>query len=208
MKTRIRYGEARVEVYREKTWVVLYSLFLAVCCMAFGAVFFLLGKSGRTFYFFSIFFLVAGIAVLVLLPEYYGRMNREYGAVLMSADREGISLSPLLNMKAVRHAWQDIERIALTRKFVTRQHSEKGYDWNQAVVFFRKGTGEPDLLERSRSQIWKTPSGLDATKVPIPKEEMNRLAETLESFSSGRVEASVFGRVEFDYMKISEIFEP
>jgi len=84
-------------------------------------------------------------------------------------------------MTLSHYAWADISRIVLTRKLITKNTGEKGYNWNQAMSFFHNGHLNDDLsvLKRSKSQIWKSPKGSNVSIIDFGKDNIEQVKEAL-----------------------------
>jgi hypothetical protein len=136
-------------------------------------------------------------------------MENQSGAVLLSANREGLSIAPILNMTPVKYAWADIARILLTKRLITKELGEKGFSWNQAIVYYRHGNLNEDLhlLKRWKNQVWKSPKGYNISIVDIPREDINKIKEALNRLSSNNTEISSLSSVHFDYVENTERFQ-
>ena len=185
-------------------------LFLAICCIAFGVTFSYVGKDDLFPQIFGGVFIIVGALILLGLPKYNRTMKDEGGAVLLSANREGLSIAPLLNMKQITYSWQDVSRIVLTKKLIIKELGERSYTWNQVIVYFRRGesVGNIGLLDRSRNQIWKSPKGYNISVVDFPKNEIDTIKNSLHRFSSSNSEVSSYDKVYFNYSEDTEKFLP
>lgn len=195
-------------VYREPTGVLLFTIAIAICCLVFGVTFVIVGKAHVFMQIIGGLFAIAGVLMVVGLPKFYRKMQREGGAILLRADPHGLTLAPVLNMEAARYPWSDIERIVLTNKLITRETGERGYASNQAIVYFRRGGQQDDikLLQRSRSQIWKSPKGRNVCIVDLPKQGSEQIKAALGRFAAKTSEVLAYSGVTFDYVNDDERF--
>ena len=210
MKIKIRSNDDQLIIYREKTGVVLYAIFLAICCIAFGVTFSYLGKDDLFPQIFGGVFAIVGALIFFGLPKYNRTMKDEGGAVLLSANRERLSIAPLLNMSQITYSWQDISRIILTKKLIIKKPGERSYTRNVIIVNYRRGgsISNVGLIDRSRNQIWASPKGYNISVVDFPRKEMETIKKALISFSSNNTEVSSYGRVYFNYSEDTERFLP
>jgi hypothetical protein len=210
MKIKIRSSEDQLVVYREKTGVFIYGIFLAIGCIAFGVTFAYVGKDDLFPLIFGSVFTLVGALILLGSPKYYRTMKSEGGAELLNANREGLSIAPILNMTPVKYAWADVSRIWLTEKLITKNTNEKMSSRNQAIVYFRRGqlSDNVNLIDRSRRQLWKSPKGYNIFVVDVPKGFIDHVKEALIRLSSSNSEISSFNNVFFDYVSDTERHQP
>jgi len=210
MKIKTRLGNEQLVVYREKAGVLLFTIAMTGFCIAFGVTFMFVGQAHVFMQIFGGFFTVAGVLLFAGLPKYYRKMQREGGAILLSASRDGLTLAPVLNMTPTSYPWSDIERIVLTKKLTTKDAGERGSASNQAIVYFRRG-GQQDnirLLQRSRSQIWKSPQGHNVCVVDMPKESIDQIKEGLSRFAAKGCEVHAYSKIILDYVDNAEHVTP
>ena len=206
MKVKARYDDEQLLIYREKSSVIAVGILMCIFCSGFGAVFtYLAGEDVFPKVFGSIFILF-GVLLLVTLPKFYKKMSDEQGAVLLLANKDGLALAPLLNMPLHRYDWQDISRVVLAKKLVTKSLGEKEYCWNLAIVYFRAGIAEDNLnlIERSSKQVWRSPQGDNVSVVDIPKDDMATIEQALTKFARQNSDVSSCTRVLFDYIDDTE----
>ena len=191
MKIKTRLGNEQLVVYREKAGVLLFTIAMTGFCIAFGVTFMFVGQAHVFMQIFGGFFTVAGVLLFAGLPKYYRKMQREGGAILLSASRDGLTLAPVLNMTPTSYPWSDSAS-------------------NQAIVYFRRG-GQQDnirLLQRSRSQIWKSPQGHNVCVVDMPKESIDQIKEGLSRFAAKGCEVHAYSKIILDYVDNAEHVTP
>lgn len=205
----IESNDDRLVVYRQKTGVILYKIFLAVCCIAFGVTFSYVGRDNLFPLLLGIVFTLLGALILLGFPKSNKTMKNHGGAILISANKEGVSISPDLNMTPVKYVWADISQIVLTKKLITKEAGEDGCRWNQAIVFFQSSESNDDLnlLVRSKRQMWKSPKGHNISIIDIPEIGMDHIKEMLMQLSMNIVEIASFSNVTFDYVSKVETYQ-
>jgi len=209
MKVRMRSSDDQVVIYREGAGVVIYAITLAIACFALAALFFYISDDKAIPWAFGGLFIVAGGLLLTASPEFIRRIVKDKGAVLLVADKAGVSIAPMLGKAPVSYRWADVSQIFLTRKLVSKEIGERSYCNNQIIVCFRRDNIEEKagLIERSKDQLWRSPNGRSISIIDFPRGEIDRVRnELIRFFNAGDVQ--MFGKVIFDYAESTEQLQP
>ncbi|MDH5327172.1 MAG: hypothetical protein OEZ68_18340 [Gammaproteobacteria bacterium] len=209
MRIKIVEKSNGVVVYREKYGVMVVVLLLAMAFLGFGITFIKLAEFSWFPVVFGGFFTAVGLYLICRAPGYFLQIKKQGGAILLSADKKGLNLSPILNMEPVHYAWAEIERIVLTEKFRTKENRKRSFSWNLAIIYIKRDSSQRilGLLERSRMRVWKSPQGFDICSVDVPPRKLDALQQALLRFSGRGVEISVCPLVLFDYISGEERLE-
>lgn len=209
MTIRIRSSEEQFVIYREGAGVVVFVISLAIGCAAFGALFFYVSDGNVIFLAFGSLFIVASALVLTAFPKYFRRIKNDNGAVLLVADKSGVSIAPVLGMAPVSYSWADVSQILLTKKLIAKEVGERTFCWNQIIVYFRRGNVSENvsLMKRGKDQLWRSPKGRNISVIDFPKGEIIRVKNELVRFFSDS-DVPIFNEVIFDYAENTERFQP
>ena len=198
-------------ISRGKLSVLVSTLAVIAGLCAFGVLFVSLGKDGGPgasfMTFFGWFFIGVGTLALFSFGRYLHGLRDQSAIILLQADHEGLTVAPLAGMTPALYPWSAIERIVRTRKLVSRNASETGYSWNQAVIYLHEPATDLGLMERGRRRIWKSPKGKNLLQVDMPKHAMPRVQAELARLSGMKIPVSLASRLLLDYRKTEERLE-
>ena len=87
---------------------------------------------------------------------------------------------------------------------------EKDYSKNEIILFLRPDSFHTNrsLLERSKTQVWRSPQGRDILTAGFANKSAARTASELTRFATAQVNISCCSKVIFDYSSQTETFLP
>lgn len=212
MKVKLQTNPDQLIIYRGKTSTILFIVLMAVACLGFGVLFIYVGlqEARSAFLVFGGVFGLAALFILAGLPKLLAKINKENGAVVLMATKQGLWITHLLGMEAVSYQWSDIARISLTKKLVTVDHDESQWSWNRLLIYLREGSVRKNtkgFVERFKSQLSTSPKGENLIFLGFPKEQMYFIRDQLIQLSSKAFEISVYEAIKFNYKKKTEEFQ-
>ena len=118
MKLKIRISDGQLIIYREIIGVITLMIFTTAAFIGFGILCINISEdAGRLWLVFGGGSLIIGVLLLLWIPVYYSRIKNKGGAVLLQAGKEGLLLSPEVNMSQTAYGWNDISKIVFTNNF-------------------------------------------------------------------------------------------
>lgn len=212
MRVSLRSDQDQLVIYREKVGVILFVFLMAVACIVLGCLFIYFAMAQREATAFLIFggiFLIVGLLMVTSLPKFLARLKKEDGAVTLVANKAGLSVAPLLNMKSASYSWNAIARILLTKKLIAVDSGEKGFSWNQMIVYLRTDPfrNKMGLIERSKAQLSVNPKGENVFYIGFPKGRIAFVRDELIRFCPNDCEIGIYEKIYFNYKIKTEEFQ-
>lgn len=212
MRVNLRSDQNQLVIYREKIGTALFASLMMSACIVLGILFIYFAMAQKEATAFSIFgaiFLILGLLGATGLPKFLARLKKEDGAVMLVANKAGLSVAPLLNMKSASYSWNVIARILLTKKLIVVDSDEKGFSWNQMIVYLRTDPfrNKMGLIERSKEQLSVNPKGENVFYIGFPKGRMAFVRDELIQFCPNDCEIGIYEKIYFNYKTKTEEFQ-
>lgn len=212
MAIKIRQNKKELQIYRDANSVTLFTFLLSFVSMLFGIVFLYIGytekKHHPPFLVFGSFFAFIGVFLFITSIKAHKKMKEDNGFIHLSATEKGLSLAPGIGMETKLYSWEQVSRIVLTKLFIS--DSDDGIKRKNIAIIYLLGFEGISLIERSKTQIWKTPKNNNAILISLPAEQLSTIQHNLTSISQRKIKAELYSQVEFIHKKSnpSEIFQP
>ncbi|HRC70838.1 MAG TPA: hypothetical protein PLS42_14430 [Candidatus Competibacter denitrificans] len=212
MRVSLRSDQDQLVIYREKIGTALFASLMMSACIVLGILFIYFAMAQKEATAFSIFgaiFLILGLLGATGLPKFLARLKKDDGAILLVANKAGLSVTPLLNMKTMSYEWNTITQIYLTKKLVTVDIDEKALSWNQMIIYLRAGAFRKkiSLTERGKAQLSVAPKGENVFYIGFPKGRMAFVRDELIRFCPNDCEIGIYEKIYFNYKTKTEEFQ-
>ena len=210
MRVKARYNPEAVVVYREIIGVMVFTSLIAIAFAGTGYFFTTIKEAFATWWMmFGLLFLVIGIALIIYLPFYFRKIWIKGGAVLLKATRHGISVSPQLNVTPVKHQWDEIDKVVITRRFVHKHSEGTSFARPQMIVFLKSHVMENiGLIERSIKWLAQSPEGSNVYYIDVPYNELMRLPGELARLAPAVLAIESYTGVFFNSLESTESYQP
>jgi len=210
VKVKIRDNKNKLELYSDTNTVTLMTILMSFGAILIGMGAVYIGHLDSEYfpYGFGILFIFAGGALLNNSIKEHKRMKFNSGFIYLSATEKGLSLAPAIGMEKKLYSWEQVSRIVLAKLFIS--DSDDGTKIKNIAIIYLLGFDGTGLIERSKTQIWKTPKNNNALLISLPADQLFTIQHNLTSISQRKIKAELYSRVEFIYNKrnLSEIFQP
>lgn len=209
MAIKTRTTDEQLVIYRQTSSELFILIMFIVSFIGFGSTFLYVSDRNTFVIIVCTLFIGVGLLLIITIPSYYKRMQRDGGAVIFRADKEGLDITTAINRAPVRYNWSEILKIILTEKLIYRYESETSHSYNIIIVYFLPSThGNYGILEANRKTIGLTPGGHTASSVLYPKNYQEIIENKLRKLSNNSVEVKSYADVLFDYKDKIEMYEP
>jgi len=200
-------------IYREKYGVILFMLFIACLAIAVGVMYVNIDEHLENYWLaFGVFWILIGSGLLFYIPFYFSRLMKDNGAVLLKVNRNGLLVSPEINVTPVEYDWQDVSRIIITRKYIQKDSDGTTFGRCKIIIIFRQGfMGNINLIDRSIKRLWESPEGSNVAMIDCSEQDMELVQGELERLKPSAIDGKIvhyYSQVLFNYTDSNEYYEP
>jgi len=204
MQVRLKSNPGEIIVYREKWGTLAFGMAMGLVCVAFGVGFFSVAyeQAGPPRPFVAILcgiFVLAGLAVLVRLPQQSRQLFADDGMPILVANASGLTLSPNLGSEPLQLAWNGIAEIVVAEKMRIVDSDETSFLWREIVVYLSIGaTGADHWWSRAKNGINLSGTDRPFVLVAFPRGQGQGVCAALRKLAPDAVQVHHEERVVFD----------
>lgn len=211
MRLRWQKSDKELLIYREKRDVIAYSCASGLACLGIAVGAYLLSErtaAPRTFLFaFSLFFGLAGAALLLRLVVESRKILGKEGFHVLSADALGISFTAHLGAQKQSVAWTSISEVTLATRLKTIDLGETTYLGRTIVIFLTKDAYDSwSVSQRMRAAVSLSAEGRPYLCAPFPKGQALTLEGMLRECAPARVNVRSENSAVFDFKKNADLY--
>ena len=231
MQTELRITTTQLVIYQKMSNLLATLLVIGTVCGAPGGIFFYQGIVHNDLFLILVggFFLFVGVSLFIQLISALTKLLTKKESIVFEADKRGITIAPIINMKPVSYRWKDIDRIILAERRTIKGientpltalrdiRAGKGFDTeysgkssescaeNVMMIFFHPALHRDlSFIARNTLQVWRSPEGGKYSVIECPKYRLPDIRKKLSEITSDPPEIILCSHVEFDYINQKE----